>query len=117
MIDALAFERKVDQLHGQEVETPTVEAARKRWEPMVNAIVVRVLAGNGDGVRAGALGDLTERSGRPFASRLIYQTKIAWRLRRQKKPRQSHRGRVGARKPVRTPEYDGARIVRAPSVP
>jgi hypothetical protein len=55
------FERKANQLHGQGVETLARGSPRKRSEPVLSAIVVRALAGNGDGVLAGALGDLTAR--------------------------------------------------------
>jgi hypothetical protein len=60
----------------------------------LSAIVVRALAGNGDGVPAGALSDLTERAGRPFASQPIYQMNCDGVFGGKKQPRQSHRGLV-----------------------
>jgi hypothetical protein len=66
----------------------------KRWEPMVNAIVVRVLAGNGDGVGAGALA--TRPRGRVALLLAGSSTKrrLRRRLRRQKSPGRSLIGRA-----------------------
>jgi hypothetical protein len=58
MIDAPAFERKA--INCTEGEMPAWREPEK-WEPIRNATVVGALAGNGDGVLAGALGDLTAR--------------------------------------------------------
>ena len=97
----------------EEVECRPSRQFRIAGELILSAIVVRAPADNGDGVLAGALGDLTEK----VVALLLTAAHTKQSSRWQKKPRQCHRGQVGARKPIRTSEYDGARIVRGPIVP
>ena len=86
-----------------------------RWNPYQVRIVLPAPAGNGDGVLAGALGGLTERASRPFASQLIYQMNCDGVFSSKKSPGNATGAKL-LRNPIRTPEYDGARKVRAESV-